>query len=213
MKNIVAFGIALPIFALVQHYAYADIVWDESINGDATNISFSQSVTPTQVSTSLGNNLIIGSRISTVSSGISDSDLFSFEIAEGMVLESITLNVIDIGYQGTLQTWFEQVWNLFTVSDFGVLQFNEASPFAELATVTEIGNTLGEYTVSQFNFGTELGSGIYVLAGMSDTKSGDPRATVNYQWEIQVATIPIPAAFWLFLSSVAGLFALKRTKT
>lgn len=199
----------LSYFLIIQETLSETVVWDEAIDGDAVGTSFSQPYIPTRVSIALGSNKIIGSRISTVS-GISDSDIFSFEIAEGQIIENIALGVTDVDYQGSTQTWFRQVWALATLPSFGELPSRDFTPFEGFAAVTEIGNTLGEYTIQQFDIDLELGSGIYVLFGGSDTKNGDPRATVSYEWNIQVATVPLPGAVWLLGSTLGILHAFKR---
>lgn len=182
--------------------AQAATVWDEAVSGDLANLG----ATPTAVGFGLGSNVVRGTT-GRDSGGVVDRDYFTFTLAPGWQIDTITVlpgttflggsGVSFIGMQvGPVMTVDPNSgsatgllgWWLYNENDIGVdiLQQMGASPGA-------------------VGFSGALPAGTYTV-WVQETGTG----VANYGFDFSVTAVPEPASVLLMLAGVAGLAALRR---
>ncbi len=183
--------------------AQAATVWDEAVSGDLANLG----ATPTALSFGLGSNVIRGTT-GRNAAGVVDRDYFSFTVAAGWQLETLTVlpgstflggaGASFIGMQvGPVMTVDPESgsatgllgWWLYNENDIGndILQQMGSSPGA-------VGYT------------GALPAGTYTV-WVQETATG----VAAYGFDFAVTQVPEPASALLMLAGVAGLgLALRR---
>jgi hypothetical protein len=194
-------SIAAPLAALLaaglMAGAQATTVWDEAVSGDLSNIGTS----PTALGFGLGSNIVRGTT-GRDGNDVVDRDYFSFTLAPGWQLETITVLpgstflggaeasfiAIGPGLQMTLDPESNSAegllgWWLYNQNDIGfdILQQMGASPGA-------------------IGFSGVLPAGSYTV-WVQETATG----VANYGFDFQVTPVPEPASALLLLAGVAGL--------
>ena len=182
--------------------AQAATAWNEAVSGDLANLG----ATPTAVSFGLGSNVVSGTT-GRDPNGVVDRDYFTFTLAPGWQLDTLTLltggtflggaGVSFIGMQTGPVMTVDPVsgsatgllgWWLYGENDVGndILQLMGSSPGA----VGYIGALpAGTYTV----WVQETGTGV-----------------AAYNFDFAVSQVPEPATALLMLTGVAGLLARRR---
>ncbi len=184
--------------------AQAATAWDEAVSGDLANLG----ATPTAVGFGLGSNVVRGTT-GRDGAGIVDRDYFTFTLAAGWQLDTITLlpgstflggsGVSFIGMQvGPVMTVDPNSgsatgllgWWLYSDNDIGVdiLQQMGSSPGA-------------------VGFSGALPAGTYTV-WVQETATG----VANYGFDFAVSAVPEPASALLMLAGVAGLSTLRRRR-
>jgi hypothetical protein len=178
---------------LVAVPANASVIWDESVNGDLSNLGAS----PTPLALSSGSNLVLG--LTGDQGQGTDRDYFSFNVPVGTVLSSIILLdnttvagsvsfiAIEVGSQITATPFGGNVQDLLGYGHYG----NE-----------QIGSNLLLPLVA--NLGSGLPSGAYSI-WVQETAGPAP-----YGFDLVVTPVPLPAAAGLLFSGLVGLVARRR---
>jgi hypothetical protein len=185
--------VALVLASLSFGAQGATVLWDEAIDGDASDAS--SSFTP--LAAVLGENIIRGSRSWPVG-GPSDYDFYSITLASGLQIDSITA-VISNGYQ-------DPAGGLVGRFYVGLTETTELNQDRLLNWQLFVDGTITGATPSY-----PLKNDIFYLALAGGAKLGDTSIGLDYEWSINVTPIPIPAAAWLFGSSL-GLLCWLRGK-
>lgn len=185
---------AFTFIAASSTVTNAATIHDESINGDLSGLLN----TPTPLTVSAGTNTIIGQVGNNGNTGATDgtdADYFTFNIAPGSDLVSITIDSYTSS-SGSGQSFFGYTEGTsFTGQGFGDIDgfviFNASS---------------GE-VLDDLSGGASLAAGDYAF-WLQETAD----VTVDYEISFEVATVPVPAAAWLFGSGLLGLMGIARRK-
>ena len=198
IKSILSTIAALTMLYSINSFA---LTYNENIDGDFSNdYDF-----PTYIGElDIGANIVSGTT-DWIDISNADTDSFSFSVLSG---QSLTSLVID--YSADYQ-------NFEVFSFFGnILSDDSYSPIQSF--------TIGEF--DERGLGTIIpnGTDILSLAGLTQLSAGDYRMSlagfhkidgepiIDYSFNMNVATVPIPAAAWLFGSGLVGLIGMARGK-
>ncbi|MDP3224106.1 MAG: PEP-CTERM sorting domain-containing protein [Rubrivivax sp.] len=181
--------------------AQAATAWDESTSGDFANVGTS----PTGVSLGLGSNLILGTTGRT--DGVVDRDYFTFTLAEGWQLDSITLlpgttflGPSGLGFIGV------QAGSQMTVNPtggdpsalLGWWHYNENDINTDiLPLVGQGGGAIG--------FVGALPAGSYTF-WIQETATG----LADYRMDFGVSVVPEPSIALMLMAGLVGVGVLRR---
>lgn len=171
------------------------VVWDEANNGDLSN----DGLNPTTVGVSLGSNIVNGST-GNPGTGV-DRDYFRFTIPVGAALTSITIQP-NTTVSGSSSFIGLQAGPQLTVTPSGVGVENLIG-FSHYGNA-DVGVNLLPLLAASFISG--LPSGTYSL-WLQET--GGP---VDYGIDFGVTAVPLPAAAWLLMPGLLGLWARARRR-
>lgn len=196
-------GAALVAFAVASGSAHGATAWDESVGGDLSNAGTS----PTAITLLPGSNLLIGNT-GRNAQGAVDRDYFSFTVAEGWQLESLTLiDGVFLGGQSLsfigVQAGPQVTVNPTGGSAAGLLGWYHYGPNDP---GTDILPLIG-FGLGAIGFLGPLPAGTYAF-WIQDTGSG----TAAYRFDFAVTAVPEPAAAWLLAAGLAGLAVLRRRR-
>ena len=193
--------------ATISTFSSATVIHNEALLGDLSN----DPLAPTSLTFGVGSNEISGTVVNTNDT----RDYFTFTIGDGLVLDSIDLvSYFDVdnpdantGFAainaGTTTT---QPGGRSVDADFlggahvGADQLPGAggSLAADLARAENIGTT--------FDFPLTAGDYSFVIQQTGPENTG-------YTLDFVVSPVPLPAAAWLFVSGLLGLFGVKRMRS
>ena len=173
----------------------AAVVWNEANNGDLSN----DGLNPTTIGVSLGSNIVNGSTGSP-GTGV-DRDYFRFTIPVGAALTSITIQP-NTTVSGSSSFIGLQAGPQLTVTPSGVGVENLIG-FSHYGNA-DVGVNLLPLLAASFISG--LPSGTYSL-WLQET--GGP---VDYGIDFGVTAVPLPAAAWLLMPGLLGLWARARRR-
>ncbi len=133
---------------------------------------------------------------------VADKDLIVFEFDQAVEFESITVDPYKNSRNDNINDRDIQYWIGNTLPDLTILGFDDLDGI--------FGDSTIKYTSRSFNPFTHLlsGTGQYLLLTGADINSPEDAYKI-LGLEVSPAPIPVPAAFWLFISS---LFALAYKK-
>lgn len=171
------------------------VVWDEANNGDLSN----DGLNPTTVGVSLGSNIVNGST-GNPGTGV-DRDYFRFTIPVGAALTSITIQP-NTTVSGSSSFIGLQAGPQLTVTPSGVGVENLIG-FSHYGNA-DVGVNLLPLLAASFISG--LPSGTYSL-WLQET--GGP---VDYGIDFGVTAVPLPAAAWLLMPGLLGLWTRARRR-
>lgn len=175
----------LGVFATTP--AWADVVWDESVDGDLS----STSVAGTIVGLPFSDNQIIGT-VGAAAVPSDFEDFITFTINPGETLDAVILNAFDpdfLGTSGNTSTLFE----------------------VDGGTSWESPNTFGDTTMTTALVGTNilptttLGPGTYTI------RLGEGSGPASYEFSFLVSAIPEPSTVGLLgMLLVGGVIARRK---
>ncbi len=177
--------------------AQATTVWDEAVSGDLANLG----ATPTAVSFGLGSNVIRGTT-GRDAAGVVDRDYFTFTVAAGWQLETLTVLPGSTFLGGAAASFIGmQVGPVMTVdpdsgSATGLLGW-------WLYNENDIGNDILQQMGSSpgaVGYTGALPAGTYTV-WVQETGTG----VAAYGFDFAVTQVPEPATALLMLAGVAGL--------
>ncbi|KPF48466.1 hypothetical protein IP87_18070 [beta proteobacterium AAP121] len=175
--------------------AHAAGGWDEAVQGDLANAG----TTPTAITLELGSNPVRGTtgRVNSVV----DRDYFSFTLAEGLQLDTLTVvGGSFLGISGlsfiAVQAGPQVTVNPTGGSATGLLGWVH---FGENDIGTDILGLMG-IGFGASGFSSPLPAGTYSF-WLQDTGTG----VASYQLDFGVSAVPEPTAAWLILGGLAGL--------
>lgn len=197
--------------ATISTFSSATVIYDEAALGDLSN----DPLAPTSLTFGVGSNEISGTVVTSNDTSNDTRDYFTFTIGDGLVLDSIDLvsyfdvdgNPADDGFTainaGTTTT---QPGMGSVDADFlggahvGADQLPGAggSLAADLARAENIGTT--------FDFPLTAGDYSFLIQQTGPENTG-------YTLDFVVSPVPLPAAVWLFVSGLLGLFGVKRMRS
>ncbi|HMO16023.1 MAG TPA: PEP-CTERM sorting domain-containing protein [Pirellulaceae bacterium] len=187
--------LACMILLCGNQHLHADIVWDESVNGDLSG----DPLGPTPLTYGIGANTIIAS----VSEPDGDlRDYITFSIGPNQFLTSLTLDAFSpngFSFQGINAGNTSYIPDFGTAGNFLGLDFVSDSM---VGTNMLLGLSLGDY--GSIGFAIPLGEGTYSYV-FQELTPGESR---NYQITFHVVPEPASAG----LSCLAGLFLLTRRR-
>lgn len=182
--------------------AQAATAWDEAVSGDLANLG----ATPTAVSFAAGSNVIRGTT-GRNGAGVVDRDYFTFTIAPGWQLETLTV------LPGT--TFLGGSFASFIGMQVGpVMTVDPTSGSAEgllgwwLYNENDIGNDILQQMGSSpgaVGYTGAVPAGTYTV-WVQETATG----VTAYGFDFAVTQVPEPASALMLLAGVAGLGALRR---
>ena len=190
--------------ATISTFSSATVIHNEALLGDLSN----DPLAPTSLTFGVGSNEISGRVVNP-----SDTrDYFTFTIGDGLVLDSIDLvsyfdvdgNPADDGFAainaGTTTTQPAMGADFLGGAHVGADQLPGAdrSLAADLAGAENIGTT--------FDFPLTAGDYSFVIQQTGAENTG-------YTLDFVVSPVPLPAAAWLFISGLLGLFGVKRMRS
>lgn len=181
--------LALGLSFASQGFA-ATVLYDEAIDGDLGDTYFTPT-TDLGVLTS-GPNSVFGQ----VRSGDYD-DTFTFTIAEGYQLSS--LRIADY-----FNTSTENYWSGFCIS-------SAPYPGTCIEYINGAADNIGLDLLQFDSAPGPQGPGDYFV-GVSWVSTGSNLDYVDYELQLEVAPVPLPAASWLFVSGLAGVFGMMRRR-
>ena len=190
--------------ATISTFSSATVIHDEALLGDLSN----DPLAPTSLTFGVGSNEISGTVVNTNDT----RDYFTFTIGDGLVLDSIDLvsyfdvggNEADIGFAainaGTTTTQPAMGADFLGGAHVGADQLPGVggSLAADLAGAENIGTT--------FDFPLTAGDYSFVIQQTGPENTG-------YTLDFVVSPVPLPAAAWLFVSGLLGLFGVKRMRS
>ncbi|MCP4107018.1 MAG: PEP-CTERM sorting domain-containing protein [Desulfobacteraceae bacterium] len=169
--------------------SHATTIWDESVNGDLSNISSAPSDISVLIS---GSNIIVGSIGAFFTSD--NTDIFNFTVPAGYVLSNVILETYDYGasYDYVPVTLFDGA----TSSD----------PIIEFMLLTEWG---AGTDLLQFDSAPGAQSaGIYTMK-FSSKQPVNSSGSSLYSVNLIVSPTPEPSTFFLFGIGIIGLAGSK----
>jgi len=174
------------------------INYDEAVDGDINPIPL---ITPSFVVDMAGTHMFQGTASRALNNANSDTDRFQLFIDPGLSV---------VGYSVTLTNPVQShtTSGATLIGDVDVLQgpiVLQTDAINLVSGVTTISPTLNlPLNVS----GLVLDAGVTRSIGFPDGLSG------SFDWKISIETavVPLPAAAWLFVSALGGLFGVKRWK-
>jgi len=189
--------LALPaLLAAGAAGAQANVAWDEAAQGDFAG----SGLVPTAIALGQGSNLVLGSTGRTA--GVVDRDYFSFTLAAGTQLDSITV-LPGSSFLGTGAASFiaVQAGPQVTVNPTG------GSPEGLLGWVHYSENDVGTDILGLMGIGPgaigfagPLPAGTYSF-WVQDTGTG----VANFRFDFAVSAVPEPAGWALALAGLAGV--------
>ena len=194
--------------ATISTFSSATVIHNEALLGDLSN----DPLAPTSLTFGVGSNEILGTVVNTNDT----RDYFTFTIGDGLVLDSIDLVSYfdvdgdvdgipaDVGFAainaGTTTTQPAMGADFLGGAHVGPDQLPGAggSLAADLARAESIGTT--------FDFPLTAGDYSFVIQQTGPENTG-------YTLDFVVSPVPLPAAAWLFVSGLLGLFGVKRMRS
>lgn len=185
----------LVLGASFSSSAHAATAWDEAVSGDLADVGTS----PTTLNFGLGSNIVTGATGRT--DGVVDRDYFSFTLAEGWQLDTLTVVGATALGPSALSFIAVQAGPQVTVnptggSATGLLGY---AHYGENDVGTDILQIMGFGPGATGFFGA-LPAGSYAF-WIQDTATG----VATYELDFGVSAVPEPAAAWLLLAGLAGL--------
>lgn len=197
--------IVLIVSALIlSNNANSAIVYNESISGDFSDALWNYQTQSVTLET--GINSITGSMFVELNNLGSpdgkDLDVVSFYITEGLYISDITL-ISSINYDSTLGS--NGTWR----SDIEFYNIDSGYNLINIADNLFLGGT-----ENLFSGNLPLYSNNYMLSFNHNWITYDTTASYTYLITVDgaVATVPVPAAVWLFGSGLIGLVVFARRK-
>lgn len=188
MSRFLTVAFALLLFGIVNTApVWADVVWDESVDGDLADFS----AIPTQLFFPFANNEVIGT-IGSV--GQDFDDFFTFTIASDQQLDGAILLFYDPDLSGT-------------GNETSIIELNEGPTFPVVGA-NDLGDALFQTDLIGTNIlptGT-LGPGTYTI------RIGEGNGIADYQLSFNVSTIPEPSTLG-FLSTAAVVCGFRRRRS
>jgi hypothetical protein len=185
--------IAALSLGAVSMTASADMIYNESINGDLSG----NGLVPTSLLFGAGSNQVLGAT-GDPGTGI-DRDYFTFFVPEGMVLAGITL-LPNTFVSGSSSFMGMQAGPQLTVTPSGGGAQN-------LIGILHYDNSMiGTNILPTMGITGGLGTGAYSVWVQ------ELGGVVDYGFDFQVAPVPVPGAALLLVSGLAGLAALRRRR-
>jgi hypothetical protein len=190
LKMVLCSGLALAAFAQV---ASAVTIWDESVDGDLSNLAGA----PTEVTVAVGTNTVLGSTLS------GDRDFFTFTIPDGATFSALILAALDstddLGFlaleAGPVVTDITDPANLL-----GWMHPSAAYVGTDLLDDMALG-------AGALGFTPPLGPGTYTL-WMQQTNP----ELMSYTFDLIVSAVPEPPMSALMLIAGLGLLAGARRR-
>ena len=195
--------------ATISTFSSATVIHDEELLGDLSN----DPLAPTSLTFGVGSNEISGTVVNTNDT----RDYFTFTIGDGLVLDSIDLvsyfdvdgNAADDGFAainaGTTTTQPAGMGGSVDADFLGGAHVGAdqlpgagGSLAADLAGAENIGTT--------FDFPLTAGDYSFLIQQTGPENTG-------YTLDFVVSPVPLPAAAWLFVSGLLGLFGVKRMRS
>jgi len=194
-------GALIATLLCIPTASWAAFVYDESVDGDLSG----DGLTPTVLAAGSGANSLTGSTIS------GDLDYFTFNIADGLTLDSIILVA-------------------FSSSDDNELAFMSvlSGPvFNVPPDITDPSDLLGWVHIGAFLVGTDIlddlgrGSGAIGFTPPLPSgdysfwiqQTGDEQVDYSLQFNVSGAAVPVPAALYLFGSGLLTLGGYVRARS
>ena len=196
MKNRTRFISATVVAAMVASGATADVVYDEAVDGELSDLGFA----PTYIQFGEGSNDVL---FITDQEG-DDRDFFTFTIEEGYQLSALVLNNFDTDNEFNLA--------FMSINPGNVLPFDPVSPVTEdllgyiLFDEGDVGSNLmpemGE-AFSTIGFVGPLGAGDYTIWAQETSPSVDV-------WNLGFVVTQVPAPGAIAVLGLAGLAGRRR---
>jgi len=202
LRGLVSALVCVGVSAGVVTGAQAATAWDEAASGDLANLGTS----PTLVSLGLGSNTLTGTT-GRDGAGVVDRDYFTFTLADGWQLDSLTL------LPGT---------TFLGPSGLGFVAVQAGSQMTVDPTGGDPTNLLGWWHYSENDIDTDilpligLGGGAIGFAGplpagsytfwVQETATG----TVAYNFDFNVTAVPEPSIALMLMAGLAGLGFLRK---
>ena len=194
------FFAVLACSAVVGSTAFADLMWDEAIDGDLSG----DYLNPTQLFTKGVNNHVIFTTVGA--NPDQDREYFTFTIAEGYQLSALILDVFETDPETNLGFIGVAEGSVFPTPP------TNADPTAllgyALVGLADVGNdilqAIGQGAGSQ-NFSGPLGPGTYTWWAQETGPSTD-------NWDLNFVVTEIPAPGALALLGLGGLAARRRRR-
>jgi hypothetical protein len=179
--------------------SWAAFVYDESVDGDLSN----DGLNPTVLTAGSGANSLSGSTIA------GDLDYFTFNVADGLTLDSIILVEFN------------------TSDDLAFMAVLSGPVFDVPPDITDPSPLLGWVHISEFLVGTDilddLGNGSGAIGFTPPLPSGDysfwiqqtgdEQVDYSLQFNVSGAAVPVPAALYLFGSGLLTLGGYVRARS
>ena len=197
IKSITSTIAALAMLNSINSFA---LTYDENIDGDFSN----DDGVPTYIGElDVGTNIVNGTT-DWVDISNPDTDIFSFSVLSGQSLTSLIVEyTADLNFE--VFSSFGRILSddsFSSIQNFTIGEFDERGLGIIIPTGTDILTLAGLTQLSAGDYGINL-SGFHKI-------SGEP--FIDYSFTMNVATVPIPAAAWLFGSGLIGLIGLASRK-
>ena len=192
-------GALIATLLCIPTASWAAFVYDESVDGDLSG----DGLTPTVLAAGSGANSLTGSTIS------GDLDYFTFNIADGLTLDSIILVTFS------------------SSDDLAFVGVQSGAVFTEPPDNADPANLLGWVHIGAFLVGTDilddLGNGSGAIGFTPPLPSGDysfwiqqtgdEQVDYSLQFNVSGAAVPVPAALYLFGSGLLTLGGYVRARS
>jgi len=197
IKSITSTIAALAMLNSINSFA---LTYDENIDGDFSN----DDGVPTYIGElDIGTNIVNGTT-DWVDISNPDTDIISFSVLSGQSLTSLIVEyTADLNFE--VFSSFGRILSddsFSSIQNFTIGEFDERGLGIIIPTGTDILTLAGLTQLSAGDYGINL-SGFHKI-------SGEP--FIDYSFTMNVATVPIPAAAWLFGSGLIGLIGLASRK-
>lgn len=192
---------SLLILLQMSSVVSASTLYDEAISGDLNDLILGAPfISPgTDLGElSVGINSVFGNF--GTAGGVNDEDIFTFTVATGFQVSSIDLSQFQI-LSGSINNG-----SYFAINDGVDVGTGISSSAANLsdALINTTGDILDDFISGPLFSGSglsgPLSAGIYSLF-LSETSA----SSIDYQIDLNVSAVPLPAAFWLFTMALSFL--------
>lgn len=189
----------LLVISITAFCQTTQAAWDEGVDGELS----ADAAAPTAISIVSGSNIIIGANSIQGSLG---RDIFEITLASGQQLDSIILDA----YTGPAGGG-----SFFAVqAGSGISTGSAAAQLGQALIGTASGNSVGDNVLDDLGLAGFGGSGFTgsLTAGTYTFWFQETAGLTEYQFDLQVSEVPLPAAAWLFGSALLGLMGVARRK-